>query len=127
MLLALFLSGPSRKTFRDSQCPRTDASSKWRFFFSLAGGSLSGKFQADAAKEKPEYQGNAKFTGLNLTKLIDRKDLAGVLTGLLEVKVDLLCRISAGGGRLILVVAKSPAGTWAKFFCKRIWRKAKPR
>jgi autotransporter translocation and assembly factor TamB len=56
------------------------------FSFSLAGGSLSGKFQADAAKEKPEYQGNAKFTGLNLTKLIDRKDLAGVLTGLVEVR-----------------------------------------
>jgi autotransporter translocation and assembly factor TamB len=56
------------------------------FSFSLAGGSLLGKFQADATKEKPEYQGSAKFTGLNLTKLIDRKDLAGVLTGLLEVR-----------------------------------------
>ena len=56
------------------------------FSFSLAGGSLSGKFQADATKEKPEYQGSAKFTGLNLTKLIDRKDLAGVLTGLIEVR-----------------------------------------
>ena len=56
------------------------------FSFSLAGGSLSGKFQADATQEKPQYQGNVKFTGLNLTRLFGRGDLGGVLTGLVEVK-----------------------------------------
>jgi autotransporter translocation and assembly factor TamB len=56
------------------------------FSFSLAGGSLSGKFQADTTRERPEYQGNAKFAGLNLTKLTDRRDLGGVLTGLVEVR-----------------------------------------
>jgi autotransporter translocation and assembly factor TamB len=56
------------------------------FSFSLAGGSLSGKFHADATQDNPQYQGNAKLAGLNIARLIDRKELAGVLTGLVELR-----------------------------------------
>jgi autotransporter translocation and assembly factor TamB len=56
------------------------------FSFSLAGGSLAGKFHADVTQDNPQYQGNAKFASLNLARLIDRKELAGVLTGLVELR-----------------------------------------
>jgi translocation and assembly module TamB len=56
------------------------------FSFSLAGGSLSGKFQTDLTQEKPVYQGSARVAGLDMTKLLERKDLRGIANGSVEVK-----------------------------------------
>ncbi len=54
------------------------------FSLSVADGSLSGNFQADLTQELPVYQGIVKITGVNLARLLERKELHGVLTGGVE-------------------------------------------
>jgi len=54
------------------------------FSLSVADGFLSGKFQADVTRATPVYQASAKITGLNLTKLLAREDLRGIVTGLVQ-------------------------------------------
>ncbi|HSE89861.1 MAG TPA: translocation/assembly module TamB domain-containing protein [Candidatus Binatia bacterium] len=58
---------------------------KGDFSLSVADGSLSGNFQADVARDLPMYQGSVKITRVNLLKLLERKELQGVVSALVEV------------------------------------------
>jgi translocation and assembly module TamB len=54
------------------------------FSLSAADGSLSGDFQADLTQDLPVYQGMVRITGVNLARLLERKELGGILTGRVE-------------------------------------------
>jgi autotransporter translocation and assembly factor TamB len=58
---------------------------KGDFSLSVADGSLSGNFQTDVARDLPMYQGSVKITQVNLLKLLERKELRGVVSALIEV------------------------------------------
>ena len=58
---------------------------KGDFSLSVADGSLSGNFQTDVARDSPMYQGNVKISQVNLLKLLERKELRGVASALIEV------------------------------------------
>ncbi len=58
---------------------------KGDFSLSVADGSLSGNFQTDVAGDLPTYQGNVKIAQVNLVKLLERKELRGVASALVEV------------------------------------------
>src|SRR5262245_31717738 len=58
---------------------------KGDFSLSVAEGSLSGNFQADVARDSPLYQGSVKIAQVNLAKLLERKELRGVVSALVEV------------------------------------------
>jgi hypothetical protein len=52
---------------------------------SVADGSIVGNFQTDVARDLPTYQGSVKITQVNLLKLLERKELRGVASALIEV------------------------------------------
>ncbi len=58
---------------------------KGDFSLSVADGSISGNFQTGVARDSPMYQGSAKITQVNLLKLLERKELRGVVSALIEV------------------------------------------
>src|SRR5262245_62325653 len=58
---------------------------KGDFSLSVADGSLSGNFQTDVARDSPLYQGSVKIAQVNLLKLLERKELRGVVSALIEV------------------------------------------
>src|SRR5215831_18220645 len=58
---------------------------KGDFSLSVAEGSLSGNFQTDVARDSPMYQSSLKITQVNLLKLLERKELRGVVSALIEV------------------------------------------
>src|SRR5262245_38722260 len=58
---------------------------KGDFSLSVADGSLSGNFQTDVARDSPLYQGSVKIAQVNLAKLLERKELRGVVSALIEV------------------------------------------
>jgi autotransporter translocation and assembly factor TamB len=55
------------------------------FSLSVADGSLSGNFQTDITRDSPMYQGSVKITQVNLLKLLERKELRGIVSALVEV------------------------------------------
>lgn len=59
---------------------------KGDFSLSVADGSLSGNFQTDVTRDLPLYQGSAKIAQVNLAKLLERKELRGIVSGLVEIK-----------------------------------------
>src|SRR5262245_51339866 len=58
---------------------------KGDFSLSVADGSLSGNFQTDMARDSPLYQGSVKIAHVNLVKLLERKELRGVVSALIEI------------------------------------------
>jgi len=58
---------------------------KGDFSLSVAEGSLSGNFQTDVTRDSPMYQSSLKITQVNLLKLLERKELRGVVSALIEV------------------------------------------
>jgi autotransporter translocation and assembly factor TamB len=58
---------------------------KGDFSLSVADGSLSGNFQTDVSRDLPTYQGSVKITQINLLQLLERKELRGVASALIEV------------------------------------------
>ena len=58
---------------------------KGDFSLSVADGSLSGNFQTDVARDSPIYQGSVKIAQVNLAKLLERKELRGIVSALVEV------------------------------------------
>ena len=58
---------------------------KGDFSLSVADGSLSGNFQTDVARDSPMYQGSVKIAQVNLLKLLERKELRGIVSALVEV------------------------------------------
>src|SRR5262249_29403191 len=57
---------------------------KGDFSLSVADGSISGNFQTDVARDSPMYQGSLKIAQVNVLKLIERKELRGVVSALIE-------------------------------------------
>ena len=51
----------------------------------MADGSLSGNFQTDVTRDLPSYQGNVKIAQVNLAKLLERKELRGIASALVEI------------------------------------------
>lgn len=66
---------------------------------SVADGALSGRFQADVASGAPVYRGRIKIAQVNLAKLLERKELRGIVNALVEVngKGFSLANIAANG------------------------------
>ena len=58
---------------------------KGDFSLSVADGSLSGNFQTDVTRDLPLYKGSAKIAQLNLAKLLERKELRGIVSALVEL------------------------------------------
>jgi autotransporter translocation and assembly factor TamB len=58
---------------------------KGDFSLGVADGSLSGNFQTDVARDSPIYQGSVKIAQVNLAKLLERKELRGIVSALVEV------------------------------------------
>jgi autotransporter translocation and assembly factor TamB len=58
---------------------------KGDFSLSVADGSLAGNFQTDVTGDLPSYQGNAKIAQVNLAKLLERKELRGIVSALVEI------------------------------------------
>ena len=58
---------------------------KGDFSLSVADGSLSGNFQTDIARDSPIYQGSVKIAQVNLAKLLERKDLRGIVSAVVEI------------------------------------------
>ena len=58
---------------------------KGEFSLSLADGSLSGQFQMDLTRDLPVYQGSAKIAQVNLTKLLERRELRGIVSALVAI------------------------------------------
>jgi autotransporter translocation and assembly factor TamB len=58
---------------------------KGDFSLSVADGSLSGNFQTDVARDLPMYKGSVKIAQVNLAKLLERKELRGIVSALVEV------------------------------------------
>jgi len=58
---------------------------KGDFSLSVADGSLSGNFQTDIARDLPMYKGSVKIAQVNLAKLLERKELRGIVSALVEV------------------------------------------
>ena len=58
---------------------------KANFFLTLADGSLTGDVEADVASEAPVYQGRVKIVRINLSRLLERKEIRGIVDGLVEV------------------------------------------
>ena len=58
---------------------------KGEFSLSLADGSLSGNFQTDVTRDSPLYQGSVKIAQVNLAKLLERKELRGIVSGLVAI------------------------------------------
>jgi autotransporter translocation and assembly factor TamB len=58
---------------------------KGDFSLGVADGSLSGSFQTDVARDSPIYQGSVKIAQVNLAKLLERKELRGIVSALVEV------------------------------------------
>jgi autotransporter translocation and assembly factor TamB len=58
---------------------------KGDFSLSVADGSLSGNFQTDVARDSPTYKGSVKIAQVNLAKLLERKELRGIVSALVEV------------------------------------------
>jgi autotransporter translocation and assembly factor TamB len=56
------------------------------FSLAVAAGSLSGNFQADVKQATPLYQGTVRINGIDMSKLLERKDLQGVMSGVAEAK-----------------------------------------
>ncbi|HEX2260539.1 MAG TPA: hypothetical protein VHJ56_02840, partial [Candidatus Binatia bacterium] len=57
---------------------------KGDFSLSVADGSLSGNFQTDVARDLPMYKGSVKIAQVNLAKLLERKELRGIVSALVE-------------------------------------------
>jgi translocation and assembly module TamB len=55
------------------------------FSLGVADGSFSGNFQTDVARDSPIYQGSVKIAQVNLAKLLERKELRGIVSALVEV------------------------------------------
>src|SRR5262249_56863920 len=64
-----------------------------------ADGNLSSSFQADVADDTPVYRGRIKIAQVNLAKLLERKELRGIVNALLEVngKGFSLANVAANG------------------------------
>ncbi|HEY6364418.1 MAG TPA: hypothetical protein VI585_06455, partial [Candidatus Binatia bacterium] len=58
---------------------------KGDFSLSVADGSIAGNFQTDVARDSPMYQGSLKITQVNLLNLLERKELRGVVSALIQV------------------------------------------
>jgi len=58
---------------------------KGDFSLSVADGSLSGNFQTDVARDSPIYKGSVRIAQVNLAKLLERKELRGIVSALVEV------------------------------------------
>ena len=72
---------------------------KGEFSLSVADGSLSGKFQTDVTRDLPLYQGSAKIAQVNLSKLLEQKELRGIVSALVEINGSgfVLANISGQG------------------------------
>src|SRR5262249_24031967 len=58
---------------------------KGDFSLSVADGSISGNFQTEVARDSPMYQSSLKIAQVNLLKLLDRKELQGIVSALIEI------------------------------------------
>ncbi|HXV79598.1 MAG TPA: translocation/assembly module TamB domain-containing protein [Candidatus Binatia bacterium] len=68
----------------DVRGPLTDLRGDFSFF--VADGSLSGNFHADVTRDSPKYEGHAKITQVNLAKLLERKELRGIVSALIKIE-----------------------------------------